>query len=230
MSARPVDDTIRVIKTILAPLEERRVVEIGCRRGALLKALAEAGARVAGIDTDEEALVQARKAAPTAILRQASAERLPFTDNAVHAAVFVDSLRQVPLAGLAGALTEAARIVEPGGSVIIVEPMPEGTLFQSMRPIEDNTPVRLAVQEAIAAALRSQSLSLVACHEYDRVKMYTTVANFIDRIVGVDPVRKEKALEHREKVMKRFDILAEHVTGGYSLRQPIRLHHLTVPT
>jgi hypothetical protein len=29
--------------------------------------------------------------------------------------------------------------------------------------------------------------------------------------------------------MKRFHIHAEHVKGGYLLRQPLRLHHLKVP-
>ncbi|KPF67631.1 hypothetical protein IP69_13125 [Bosea sp. AAP35] len=230
MRARPVDDTLRVIKAILSPLEERRIVEVGCGRGILLKALAESGARVAGIDADETVLAEARRMAPTAILRQATAARLPFTDNAVHAAIYIDSLRHVPLEGLAGALTEAARIVEPGGAVIIAEPLPEGTFFQSMRPIEDKTPFRLAVQDAIAAALRSRSLHLVASREYDRVETYTTVSHFIDRVVGADPALKDRALEERGRVMKRFDILAEHVKGGgYLLRQPTRLHHLKVP-
>lgn len=229
MPTRPVNDTLRVIRTILAPLEERRIVEIGCGRGALLNALAELGAKVAGIDPDQAALAEARRTAPTAILRQAGAESLPFVDGAMHAAIFVNSLHHVPVPGMAGALTEAARIVEPGGDVIVVEPLPEGTFFESMRPIEDETLIRLAAQEAIAAALRDGPLVLAQCSEYDRVEIYPTVSDFIDRVVAVDPTRKDRALEEREKVMKRFFILAEYVKGGYLLRQPLRLHHLKVP-
>lgn len=142
MIKRPVDDTLRVIKAILAPLEQRRIVDIGCGRGALLAGLAEAGARVAGIDPDAEALAEARRTAPAAILRQANAERLPFTDGAVNAALFVDSLHHIPVAGMATALAEAARIVEPGSDIIVVEPLPEGTFFNSMCPIEDKTQIR----------------------------------------------------------------------------------------
>lgn len=229
MTARPVNDTLRIIKTILAPLEDRRILEIGCGRGALLNALAELGAKVAGIDPDEAALAQARKTAPTAILRQAMAENLPFVDGAMHAAIFVNSLHHVPLPGMADALSEAARIVEPGGDVIVVEPLPQGTFFESMRPIEDETELRRAAQEAIAAALRDGPLLLAEFTEYDRVEIYPTVSNFIDRVVAVDPSRKDRALEQREKVMKRFYILAEYVPGGYLLRQPLRLHHLKVP-
>lgn len=229
MPARPVNDTLRVIRTILAPLEERRILEIGCGRGALLNALAELGAKVAGIDPDQAALAEARKTAPTAILRQAGAERLPFVDGAMHAAIFANSLHHVPVPGMQGALTEAARIVEPGGDVIVVEPLPEGTFFESMRPIEDETLIRLAAQEAIAETLRDGPLLLAQCSEYDRVEIYPTVSDFIDRVVAVDPSRKDRALEEREKVMKRFHILAEHVKGGYLLRQPLRLHHLKVP-
>ncbi len=229
MTARPVNDTLRIIKTILAPLEDRRILEIGCGRGALLNALAELGAKVAGIDPDEAALAQARKTAPTAILRQAMAENLPFVDGAMHAAIFVNSLHHVPLPGMADALSEAARIVEPGGDVIVVEPLPQGTFFESMRPIEDETELRRAAQEAIAAALRDGPLLLAEFTEYDRVEIYPTVSDFIDRVVAVDPSRKDRALEQREKVMKRFYILAEYVPGGYLLRQPLRLHHLKVP-
>jgi SAM-dependent methyltransferase len=229
MPARPVNDTLRVIKAILAPLDERRILEIGCGRGALLNALAELGAKVAGIDPDQTALAEARRTAPTAILRQAGAERLPFVDAAMHAAIFVNSLHHVPVPGMARALAEAARIVEPGGDVIVVEPLPEGTFFESMRPIEDETLIRLAAQEAIAEALRDGPLLLAQCSEYDRVEIYPTVSDFIDRVVAADPLRKDRALEEREKVMKRFFILAEHVKGGYLLRQPLRLHHLKVP-
>lgn len=226
MINRPVDDTLRVIKAILAPLEQRRIVEIGCGRGALLAGLAQAGARVAGIDPDADALAEARRTAPTAILRQAHAERLPFTDAAVNAALFVDSLHHVAVAGMAAALAEAARIVEPGSDLIVVEPLPEGTFFNSMRPIEDKTPIWAEAQDAIAAAIKGGRLLLVATSEYDRIQAYATVTDFIDHIVALDPARREKALEERERVMKRFFTLAEYVQGGYRLRQSMRLHHL----
>ena len=229
MPSRTVNDTLRVIRTILAPLEQRRILDIGCGRGVLLNALAELGAKVAGIDPDPIALMEARKTAPTAILRQAVAENLPFVDGAMHAAIFVNSLHHVSLSAMAGAIAEAARIVEPGGDVIIVEPLPEGTFFESMRPIEDETQLRRAAQDAIATALREGHLRLVESGEYDRVETFPTVSDFIDRVVAVDPSRKDKALEEREKVMKRFYILAEYVKGGYLLRQPLRLHHLKRP-
>jgi len=218
-----------MLRSILAPLEDRRIVDIGCGRGALLNALAERGAKVAGIDPDASALAEARKTAPGAILRQASAERLPFVDGAMHAALFVNSLHHVAVPDMGRALGEAARIVAPGGSVIVVEPLPEGTFFESMRPIEDETSIRMAAQEAIATALRNGPLLLAECHEYDRVEIYPSVSDFIDRVVAVDPARKDRALDAREKVMKRFHTLAERLKGDYLLRQPLRLHHLKLP-
>jgi len=229
MAARPVNDTLTLVRSLLSPLEERRIIEIGCGRGALLAALAGSGAKVAGIDPDQAALAEARKAAPGAILHQAGAESLPFTDAAMHAAVFVNSLHHVPVPGMVGALKEAARVVEPGGDVIVVEPLPEGTFFESMRPVEDETLIRLAAQDAIADALRAGILLLSEVSEYDRVEIYPTVSDFIDRLVAVDPARRDRALEERDEVMKRFGHHAEAVQDGHLLRQPLRLHHLKVP-
>lgn len=229
MSTQPPADTLTILAAILSPLKGRRVLDIGCGGGHLLRALAEKGARVAGVDPDEAALAQARIAAPTAFIQQAGAELLPFGDGMVQAAIFLNSLHHVAVAQMPAALAEAARVVGRGGSVIVIEPLPEGTFFEALRPIEDETGVRLAAQQIIARILQAGVLIEAARHEYDRVERFSSCAGFIDRAVGADPARKDKALEERERVMVRFDTLAERDARGYTLRQPLRLQHLRVP-
>lgn len=229
MSMRPAGETLKFIETILSPLKGRRVLDIGCGSGHLLHALAERGARVAGVDPDEAVLELARKAAPSAYLQRAGAEALPFGDGMVQAAIFLNSLHHVPVPLMSTALAEAARVVGREGSVIVVEPLPEGTFFEALRPIEDETRVRLAAQQIIARILQAGVLVEVEQVEFDRVEIFTSVAAFIDRAVAADPARKEKALEEREKVTTRFHTLAEREPRGYVLRQPLRLQHLKVP-
>lgn len=229
MSLRPAGDTFRILEALLAPLEGRRFLDIGCGAGKFLQAFAGKGARVAGVDPDMAALQLARKAAPSAYLRQAVAEHLPFADATAHAAIFLNSLHHVPVPAMSAALAEAVRVVGRGGSVIIVEPLPEGTYFEALRPIEDETTVRLAAQQIIARILKTDMLSEVKRLEYDRVDAFPSASAFIDHAVAIDPARKEKALEEREKVITRFETLAVRDPRGYILRQPLRLQHLKVP-
>ena len=48
----PAGDTVEILGGLLAPLQGRRILDIGCGRGNLLQALAERGASVAGLDPD----------------------------------------------------------------------------------------------------------------------------------------------------------------------------------
>lgn len=229
MSMRPAGETLKFIETILSPLKGRRVLDIGCGGGHLLHALAERGARVAGVDPDDAVLQLARKAAPSAFLQCVGAEALPFGDGTVQAAIFLNSLHHVPVPQMSAALAEAARVVGREGSVIVVEPLAEGTFFEALRPIEDETRVRHAAQQVIARILQAGVLIEVEQFEYDRVESFASVAAFIDRAVAADPARREKALEGREKVTTRFQTLAEREPRGYVLRQPLRLQHLKLP-
>lgn len=229
MNTRAPGDTLAHIEAILSPLKGRRILDVGCGGGHLLRALAAKGARVAGVDPDAAALELARTTAPDALIQQAGAEKLPFGDGMVQAAIFLNSLHHVPVPDMPAALAEAARVVGRGGSVLIVEPLPEGTYFETLRPIEDETAIRLAAQRIIAKTIQAGTLIEADRLEYERVETFGSAAAFIDRAVAADPARKDKALEEREKVTTRFHTLAEREPRGYVLRQPLRLQHLKVP-
>jgi SAM-dependent methyltransferase len=72
---RAAPEIVRILKN--APIEVRRVVDVGCGAGPLTRALIEAGFEVTGIDHSEELLEFARKAAPAARFVHASAYDAP---------------------------------------------------------------------------------------------------------------------------------------------------------
>lgn len=229
MPIRPPGDTVEFLSNLFAPLQGRRVLDIGCGSGHLLRDLAERGARVAGVDIDEAAVERSRQIAPTAYVQKASARNLPFKDATVHVAVFLNSLHHLPPQDMTPALVEAARVVGKGGSIVVVEPLSEGTFFHTLLLIEDETEVRHAAQQAIGRALRTNLLSEVRRIEYDRIEAFADAEAFIERAVATDATRKQRAGEALNKLLARFEMLSERDARGYLLRQPLRLQHLKVP-
>lgn len=93
------------------------VIEVGCGPGALTELLAErfGASRVAAVDPSEPFVDSCRARVPGADIRLGSAEALPFP-----AGSFEGALSQLVLSFVADAgrtMTEAARVVRPGGTV-----------------------------------------------------------------------------------------------------------------
>ncbi|HXV34876.1 MAG TPA: methyltransferase domain-containing protein [Gaiellaceae bacterium] len=104
-------------------LRGRRVLDLGCGTGRLAAALAERGAKVWGVDPSAEMLAQARAAVGARVgLKQGRGEALPFKDGWFEGAV----LRlAVHLLDRPRALPELARVLAPGGRVVIATFAPE---------------------------------------------------------------------------------------------------------
>jgi SAM-dependent methyltransferase len=100
------------------------VLDAGCGAGRWVVALAERGARVAGIDLSPRMIAQAdtlareRGLAPeTAHVEVGSIERLPFPDASFDATVCLNVLDFTPSPG--DALLEFARVLVPGGRLAV---------------------------------------------------------------------------------------------------------------
>ena len=102
----------RVIAAFLAPLEQRRILDVGTGTGRAAIALARRGALVTGVDASEEMLTVARRRAAesgTAVtFGPGDAHRLPFDDRAFDAAICLRVLMHTP--GWRQALSELCRV------------------------------------------------------------------------------------------------------------------------
>jgi 2-polyprenyl-6-hydroxyphenyl methylase/3-demethylubiquinone-9 3-methyltransferase len=95
----------------------KRVLDLGCAGGFMAEALAQRGARVAGIDPAAEAIEAARAHASKSVLdidySVGVGEDLPYPDAYFDAVVCVDVLEHVQ--DLGRVLAEVTRVLKPGG-------------------------------------------------------------------------------------------------------------------
>ena len=95
-------------------------------------------------------------------------------------------------------------MIRPSGLLIVMEPLAEGTFFDALRIIEDETAVRLAAQQALARAIESNLLRLQTTISFVRREVFGDVAQFLDRIIAVHPGRDAIVQSNRDAVTEQF--------------------------
>ena len=109
----------------LLPLDDRRVLDIGCGPGKQLLHLLTRGARpenLHGIDLQEELVEEARGLAPHLDFRTGDATALPYADGSfdlVLAFTMLSSMRSAE--SRAQAAGEMLRVLAPGGGVLVYD-------------------------------------------------------------------------------------------------------------
>src|SRR5262245_32429814 len=111
----------RALGHLLPPL---RVADIGCGEGYLTIEASRWAARVIAVDRSDAVLKKARSLASrrrvrNVIWKRGELERLPLRDASVDVALLSQALHHAP--DPAKALSEAARIVVPGGRVLVLD-------------------------------------------------------------------------------------------------------------
>lgn len=113
----------RLILDLLGDVRGRRVLDVGCGDGDLAVELARRGATVVGLDASPAMIAAARARAKQAAMpvtfATGTAEALPFAPGSFDIVVAVTILCFV--ADGAPAFAEAARVLRPGGALVIGE-------------------------------------------------------------------------------------------------------------
>jgi ubiquinone/menaquinone biosynthesis C-methylase UbiE len=113
----------RLVLELMGDVGGIRLLDAGCGDGALVCAAAARGAEVTGVDSDPAMLAAAQgraaNAGVRAIFLEGRAERLPFPDASFDMVSSITVLCFVPDAG--GALREMARVLRPGGRLVLGE-------------------------------------------------------------------------------------------------------------
>lgn len=105
-----------------------RVLDVGCGEGRFCRMLRSHGVDAVGIDPTPTLLAAARARDPAGRYIDARAEQLPFADGVFD--LVVSYLTLIDIEGLAAAITEMARVLRPGGRLLIANL----TSFTTARP------------------------------------------------------------------------------------------------
>ncbi|MFG3133908.1 methyltransferase domain-containing protein [Streptomyces tendae] len=113
---------------------------VGCGAGRAVAELAERGVHAVGVDPAPGMLAAARERWPRAEFRQAGAESLPFPDGSLHG-YRADKVFHV-LREPARAVTEARRVLRPGGRIVLLGQDWDAIMIDSDDPVLTRTVVQ----------------------------------------------------------------------------------------
>ncbi|NRQ35224.1 class I SAM-dependent methyltransferase [Nonomuraea sp. NN258] len=151
------------ISEIVDVLPAGDALDAACGTGRIAAYLAGRGHRVRGVDSSADMLERARVRVPQAEFLQGDLTSLPVPDESVDLVVCSLALTHVP--ELDPVLAEFARVLRPGGQVVIADVHPEGVALGGVPSVRlpDGRPGRVAtyrhlvgdyVRAALAAGLQ----------------------------------------------------------------------------
>jgi SAM-dependent methyltransferase len=110
------------MRMLLDPLPPGIALDAACGTGRYSEYLAARGHRVIGVDRSGAMLAKARAKLPAGDFREGDLEALPVASGAVDLAVCALAMVHLPAVG--AAVAELARVVRPGGRVVISDVHP----------------------------------------------------------------------------------------------------------
>lgn len=209
-------------------LQGKRVIDVGCGDGGLVRRLSRLGARVLGVECSPRQLAKAHavvKVGDEEIV-EGVGQALPVDDESADLVVFFNSLHHIPIEHQAKAMAEAARVLKTDGEVYVNEPLPFGPFFEAARPVDDETWVRGAALAAVKGAW-VHGLEEVTEFSYIHPMLVADYEAFREKIVSADSSRESKFVAFDSELRERFARLAQPVPeGGFLFEQPMRVNLL----
>ncbi len=186
--AERAEELERSVRRLLGPFSGTEVaLDSGCGTGALAFALAPSVAEVVGVDSREDYLEAARKAAPANVrFEQGDATALPFRYAQFDIAGCARVLHHIRRPELA--VSELARVTKPGGRILIVDQLGSVDPLRSLEMdrferLRDPTHQRLLPDADIRGYLDANDLVLLTSevtHERVDVERRFELAGFSD--------------------------------------------------
>jgi ubiquinone/menaquinone biosynthesis C-methylase UbiE len=225
---RKVDSVLEPILEAVS-LEGKQVIDVGCGTGEVARALSEHGARVIGIDRPEM-LARARidDGPRTVRFLEGGAQRLPVTSQSATVVLFLASLHHVGSAQMTEALSEAYRVLSPGGQALFIEPLVECSYYMITRLAEDETEARQQAHQAIkragAVGFRHESEDFFYLE-----RSFKDFRDLLEVHWEESEQRKFEILDHAEEIARKLADGAACALDDYRFQSACRLDLLRKP-
>lgn len=193
------------------PLDNARIIELGCGAAVMSRRLAEGtGVReIVALEVDEAQLARnlARDWPAAIVFRRGAAESIDEPDESFDHAMMLKSLHHVPVEAMDRALEHVHRVLRPGGFLYVSEPVAEGEFNEITSLFHDEKIVREA---AIAAMARACDKGLFERTEQIYFLAPIAFADFADferRMMNPSHTPLDISPAVRERVRERFESL-----------------------
>jgi SAM-dependent methyltransferase len=114
----------KVVKRHLPNVSKPRILDVGCGHGYIHSFLKEHAWEITGVETAAEVLALAKQENPENAYIAYDGRSLPFANESFDVALAVCVMHHVPPEQWSGFISEAKRVLRPGGQVLIFEHNP----------------------------------------------------------------------------------------------------------
>ena len=135
---------LKIIK--YADLKNKKVLEIGCGNGRISSFLAKQPKLLVAIDPDEKKIEQAQNGDYGIDFKIGSGEELDFPDSCFDLVIFTLSLHHQ---NSKKAISEACRVLNSKGQILVIEPVIEGEIEQLFAFLYNENNEKRKAQKAI---------------------------------------------------------------------------------
>lgn len=178
-----------IVQEIVDDLPAGVALDAACGTGRMAAYLAQRGHQILGVDGSPDMLARASERVPQGKFLLGDLHDLPVPDNSVDLVTCSLALTHVP--DLQPPIAEFARVLRPGGHLVISDMHPEGVARGFIPPVRraDGQPGRIATyRHSIGAYLRaalSVGLQVRGCEE---------------------PLRPPREMNHQLEVQERLEV------------------------
>ncbi len=216
-----INRNMEVIDETFFPIKNKKILDVGCGRGGLLKALENRSAIPTGIDINDQSLAEARRRCKKVQIHHAGAEDVVFEDNVFDGTIFLYTLHHIPEDVIQKGLENALHCTKQGCPVLILEPLNFGGYFEILKPLEDETAVCQNALMELHSFIESKKGRLNSAFEYMTYFRVSSIEKIIIEAVAVDPKRAEKVSMVADEMAALFNKKVQNQNGHLVLEQPM---------
>ncbi|MDA8382251.1 MAG: class I SAM-dependent methyltransferase [Betaproteobacteria bacterium] len=215
----------REIYERLLPLEDARIIELGCGKAEKTQMIAKT-VRVAQIvalevDAIQHSKNQLLERLPNVRFALGGAQAIPAADESFDIVLMFKSLHHVPMDQMEKALSEIRRVLRPGGLAYISEPVYAGAFNDILRLFHDERVVREAAFNAVRHAVSARVLDLARQEFFSTPMHFDNFEHFEADVIKVTHTHHDLSPELLTEVRNRF---IRHMTpNGADFLMPIRV-------